>query len=350
MKVLILGGTGAMGKHLVDLLSEERIDVHVTTRSNRNDEESIHYIIGDAHDDIFISNLLEKSWDVIVDFMSYTTEEFSNRVKKLLNSTKQYIFLSSSRVYADSQTAINESSARLLDICKDEKYLQTDEYALSKARQENVLKNSLKNNWTIIRPYITYSETRLQLGVLEKEYWLYRALHGRTIVFSKDIASRTTTLTYGYDVACGIKSIIGKEEAIGQIFHITSEKSLTWNEVYDVYQTVFINTLGYKPNIVYSHLQPFLTCHPFKYQVIYDRLFDRVFDNNKITNYIDVSKFVEPTEGLKKCLETFFRNPSFSELDWGLEAKKDKVTHEFTSLQEIPCWKQKIKYLIYRFI
>ena len=40
-----------------------------------------------------------------------------------------------------------------------------------------------------------------QLGVLEKELWLYRALNGRTIVFSKDIAEKSTTLTYGYDVA-----------------------------------------------------------------------------------------------------------------------------------------------------
>ena len=60
---------------------------------------------------------------------------------------------------------------------KDEEYLKTDEYALSKARQEDILHRSGKNNWTVIRPYITYSEIRLQLGVLEKELWLYRFVH-----------------------------------------------------------------------------------------------------------------------------------------------------------------------------
>ena len=34
---------------------------------------------------------------------------------------------------------------RLLDISKDDKYLRTDEYALAKARQENILQKSGKN-------------------------------------------------------------------------------------------------------------------------------------------------------------------------------------------------------------
>ena len=68
---------------------------------------------------------------------------------------------------------------------KDEEYLNTDEYALSKARQENILHEAGCNNWTIISPYITFSETRLQLGVLEKEDWLWRAINGYSIVFQK---------------------------------------------------------------------------------------------------------------------------------------------------------------------
>lgn len=55
------------------------------------------------------------------------------------------------------------------------KILSIDEYAITKAHQENLLINSKNKNWTIIRPYITYSEQRLQLGTFEKEDWLYRA-------------------------------------------------------------------------------------------------------------------------------------------------------------------------------
>lgn len=54
-------------------------------------------------------------------------------------------------------------------MCRDEDYIKTDEYALQKARQENILLGSKYKNWTIIRPYITYNKERLQLGVLEKK-------------------------------------------------------------------------------------------------------------------------------------------------------------------------------------
>lgn len=167
--ILLLGGTGAMGNHLVQILNDGNHNVFVTSRRHRQNRSGVTYIQGNAHDEDFLNSVLAKvEWDVIVDFMIYGTDEFSCRVNKLLKACKQYVFLSSSRVYADSKEPITEQSPRLLDVCKDEEYLKTDEYALSKAREENVLFNSEYKNWTIIRPYITYSEIRLQLGVLEK--------------------------------------------------------------------------------------------------------------------------------------------------------------------------------------
>lgn len=197
LKILLLGGTGAMGVHLSKILNNQGEDVYVTTRRERKGM-GITYIQGNAHENAFLSDILQKyHFDVLIDFMIYNTSEFADRVDLLLSSVGQYIFLSSSRVYADSQTPITENSPRLLDVYKEEEYLKTDEYALSKARQEDILHRSGKNNWTVIRPYITYSEIRLQLGVLEKELWLYRALNGRTIVFSKDIAEKVLRLHMG---------------------------------------------------------------------------------------------------------------------------------------------------------
>ncbi len=350
MNALILGGTGAMGKHIVDLLSKERINTYVTSRQVHNNEDFIHYIIGNAHDEDFLSNVLKESWDVIIDFMSYTTKEFSLRVEKLLMSTTQYVFLSSSRVYSDNDEIINEDTPTLLDLCKDMEYISSDEYAISKARQENILNNSSKKNWTIIRPYITYSDIRLQMGVLEKEQWLYRALHGRTIVFSKDIAEKTTTLTHGYDVANGIKSIIGKQQAFGETFHITAQDRLTWKEIIEIYENVITQRIGNKPKIMYCDLPKFMQCHTNKYQILYDRLYNRRFDNSKISSFIDVSNFINTKQGLKNCLLSFIENPVYKELDWAMEANKDKITRENTPLKEIPSCKQKIKYFLYRYV
>ena len=165
--------------------------------------------MGNAHSIPFISEVCSEEWDAIVDFMSYKTDEFKERHSILQNATKQYIYISSSRVYADNEHPIKETSPRLLDVCSDKLYLTTDEYALTKARQENVLFSSDKNNYTIIRPYITYGTYRYQLIVMEKEEWLYRALHGRTILFPYEIYERHTTITYGYDVAYAIYKIMG---------------------------------------------------------------------------------------------------------------------------------------------
>ena len=59
---------------------------------------------------------------------------------------------------------ITEESERLLDTSIDQDFLSTDEYSLTKARQEDILQSSKQKNWTIIRPYITYGTSRLQLG------------------------------------------------------------------------------------------------------------------------------------------------------------------------------------------
>ena len=164
MKVLVLGGTGAMGQPLIKQLSLQGDDVYVTSRRKYESKDNIHFIQGDAHDLQFIKQQLRTEYDVIVDFMIYGTETFKERADLYLNATGQYMFLSSARVYAQSKEPIKEDSPRLLDVCKDKDYLRTDEYALAKARSEDILFNSEKNNWTIIRPYITYNIKRLQLG------------------------------------------------------------------------------------------------------------------------------------------------------------------------------------------
>lgn len=349
-KILVLGGTGAMGKHLVQQLAERGDKVSVTTRSHRQSSANIEYIQGDAKDDSFLDPLLARKWDVIADFMVYTTPVFEQRIPMLLAATSQYIFLSSARVYANSAEPIQEDSPRLLDISGDSEFLSTDEYSLAKARQENLLNQSGHNNWTIIRPYITYSEQRLQLGVLEKEGWLYRALKGRTIVFSEDIASKLTTLTYGLDVATAMAGLIGEPRALGEAYHITQREAANWREVLDVYLNVLEKHLGKRPNILLLDLDDFSRCKSAEYQIKYDRLFNREFNSSKIAGFVNLGAFKPIEQGLTRCLEEFLEKPQFLAIDWRAEAVKDQYSGEVASLAEPSHWKQKLKYMIYRFI
>jgi nucleoside-diphosphate-sugar epimerase len=337
-----------MGSHIVQLLADKGYTVYVTSRSEKQDASHIKYIRGDAQDLKFLKQVLEDSWDAIIDFMNYSTDTFKKRINHLLDSTGHYIYLSSARVYANSLSPITEESPRLLDVSTDETFLSTDEYALAKARQENLLFASENKNWTIIRPYITYSEQRLQLGVLEKEAWLYRALKSRTIAFSQDIYSKYTTLTHGLDVARAIVSLIGVDSAKAQAFHITQPKCIKWQEVLEIYESVLTSQLDTEPLIKLQSIEQFEQWHSATYQVKYDRLYDRRFDNSKIAKYIDINSFVDVHIELKKCIEQFLKKPYFFSINWRAEAIKDRQFGSRASLSEIDGLKQKVKYFIYR--
>lgn len=339
-----------MGRPLCDLLAERGADVTSVSRSKPDVlNEKIHYLHGNINDREFCKELFNSSWDCIVDFMVYTTDHFKEIIDLYLKSTKQYVFISSARVYdkVPEGEFITEESARLLESCTDETYLKTDEYALAKARQEDILKFSGRKNWTVIRPSVTYNTQRLQLGGFEKEEWLYRVLKGRSLVFSEDLVNVVTTMTLGDDVSRGICGIVGKKETLGEIYHITEKNYLTWGEVLELYLDVLQERLGRRPKVVYTKESVLLKFR--KYQMIYAKMLNRKFDNTKIGKYIDVDSFVTAREGLKKCLNAFLDDVQFKKINWYLESKNDKSAHEFTAMREIIGSRNKLKYVLSRF-
>lgn len=184
------------------------------------------------------------------------------------------------------------------------------------------------------------------MSCLEKEYWLKRVLDNKPIVFSKDLANKTTTFTCGNDVAKGIAAIIGKKEALGEIFHITNNKSYKWADFLQVYTSILEQYCGHKASIIY--VDKWSDYYSGKWQIIYDRLYDRTFDNSKINKFIDTSNFIDPKIALSDCLLKFLEQPTFKSLYWETEAKLDSLSGDWTSLSAFPGLKQKIKYFLAR--
>lgn len=277
MRILVLGGTGAMGVHLVRRLAELGHTVYVTSRSSHRDAVGISFIRGDAKASAFLSSLLEERWGAIVDFMVWSTDEFAARVEGFLAATDQYVFLSSYRVYADSPV-ITEDSPRLLDVSDDEAFLATDDYALSKARSENRLSESDNRNWTIVRPAITYdSSGRFQLGVHEAGVWLWRALHGIPVPLPGAMLDREATMTWGGDAARMIAALIGNERALGEMFTVATSEHHRWADVVAVYRSVVPDL-----KIVPVDLEDFVRERGDGNQIRRDRMFDRIIDNAKV--------------------------------------------------------------------
>ena len=63
MNVLMLGGTGAIGRACIDLLIADKFNVTVTSRQNRQTETNplLKYIKGDALSNRFITELLKEN-------------------------------------------------------------------------------------------------------------------------------------------------------------------------------------------------------------------------------------------------------------------------------------------------
>ncbi len=355
MKILVFGGTGAMGAPLTELLASRDDDVFVTTRKARTTAQpNIRYIEGNAHGISFVRRTLRDRYDVLVDFMQYRLPELSERLDLLLDSVGQYIFISSCRVFAKSDVPITEETSRLLDVCDDKEYLATEEYALAKAREENLLFASPHKNWTIVRPTVTYNSRRLQLGCYELEDWFPRVIKGRPIVFFDDLANTFTSMTYGEDVAQGIAYLIGNKKAFGEVVNIASPESKTWLEILEIYKKVIKNSSGGKyqlKTVMLPHAEDCETILGRKWRLKYNRLYNRHFNSSKMDLLSDGKMRYTPIEdGLKTCLDEFFHEGcKYGGLSAANEAYMDKITHTHTGLGEFSDWKQKVKYLVARY-
>ena len=84
-------------------------------------------------------------------------------------------------------------------------------------------------------------------------------------------------------------------------------------------------------------------------QVKWDCLYNRRFDNAKIRRYIETSNFKATIPTLSDCLSSFLMKPQFKPINWEMEARKDKLIGERTSLSLIPHTTSKIKYLLVRY-
>ena len=85
---------------------------------------------------------------------------------------------------------------------------------------------------TIVRPSHTYSKGWIPNPVSSWSYTFAARLEQGKPVFVPDDGESPWTLTAASDFAVGLAGLVGKAEAIGEAFHITSDEVLTWNQIY----------------------------------------------------------------------------------------------------------------------
>ena len=176
--ILILGGTGFVGRILSENLAQTGHKVTLFNRGKRNPSlfPQFEKITGDRNTaDIF--KIATSSWDVVIDFSGFFPDNIENLVSMLVGTTGRYIFISSASVYdvahPSGLTYPIKEDFHLLP-CTDEQ--KNDKhpfnfYGNKKAECERIILNADKLDTLIFRPALIYG----RYDPTDRfYYWLYR--------------------------------------------------------------------------------------------------------------------------------------------------------------------------------
>ena len=153
MKILIIGGTQFLGRHLVN---SARVRGHQVTLFNRGKTNpnlflQVKKIQGDREKDLDL--LTGQNWDVVIDTCGYFPRIVRMSTKALKDKVERYVFISSISVYSDfSKIGINESDA--VRTLEDEtiEVISGDSYGPLKALCEKAVQDVFGIDSLIIRP------------------------------------------------------------------------------------------------------------------------------------------------------------------------------------------------------
>jgi 2'-hydroxyisoflavone reductase len=116
MKLLILGGTQFVGRHITEQALARNHEVTLFNRGQRNpdlfpDVEKLH---GDRNEDL--SLLHGREWDAVIDVSAYTPRQVRTMAAALVDSVEHYTFISTISVYADPINEGTDENAPLAEL------------------------------------------------------------------------------------------------------------------------------------------------------------------------------------------------------------------------------------------
>jgi nucleoside-diphosphate-sugar epimerase len=165
------------------------------------------------------------------------------------------------------------------------------QYSRDKAACEALLEQAGREEgfpFTIVRPSHTYDRTLLPFHGGYTTVARMRA--GKPVVVHGDGTS-LWTMTHHGDFAIGFIGLLGNPHAIGQSFHITSDESLSWNQIY----TIVAQAVGVEPQLVHVPSELIARYNPeWGASLLGDKAHSMIFDNRKIRQLVPQFKPVIP--------------------------------------------------------
>lgn len=324
VKVLVLGATGIIGRELCAVLVGRGYDVYAVSRGSRRPTKDVTTIVADVRNtEVFAAAVEGFVFHTVVDLVSFDAVQSAAVLEAISGKCKQYMFVSSATVYDSAKKGlISESSSRVTKGWR---------YPLKKIDAEkSVMSECAKRGiaFTIVRPYITYSEQRISFGEWEGVSVIERIKDGRPIVLGDELANTVTTLTHSYDLSVGMAGLVGNESAYNEDFHITSDEYMTWRQVFEVAG----NVIGKKPNIIDMGIDKVASSFPEIRGKIEDRCLVRKFDNSKIKKAVPGFKCKYSLEdGYRQVIGGILGKDS-APSDLVTQAKIDRLARKYASV------------------
>ena len=153
MKILILGGTRFLGRHLVDaaLARAHTVTLFNRGKSNPGLFPQVETITGDRETDL--GQFTGRTWDAVIDTCGYVPRIVGLSASALANSAASYVFISSISVYVDfSLVGLDETGQ--VGVLEDESLEEVtgESYGPLKALCEQTVQAAFPDHALIIRP------------------------------------------------------------------------------------------------------------------------------------------------------------------------------------------------------
>jgi nucleoside-diphosphate-sugar epimerase len=207
------------------------------------------------------------------------------------------------------------------------------EYSRNKIACEEWLMSKYRSEGfpvTIVRPSHTYDDRYIPLGVHgDKGSWqvVERMRQGKPVLIHGDGTS-LWTMTHNSDFAEGFVGLMGNLHAIGESIQITSDETLTWNQVYTAIADVL--NVELKPYYVPSDfLAKVAPDYDFEGSLIGDKANSVVFDNSKLKRLVPgfaaTRRF---DQGIREAIENVLATPALQVADPDFDSWCDRVVAE----------------------
>ncbi len=326
MKALFIGGTGTISMAITRLLATKpEWELYLLNRGSRSDTlpAGVKTLAADINDEAKVAELIaDLQFDVVCDFIGFVKEQLERDYRLFRGRTKQFMYISSASAYQKplSNHIITEGTPLANPYWEySRNKIACEEYLMKLYREENF-------PVTIIRPSHTYDERNVPLGVhgsCGSYQVIKRMLEGKPVIVHGDGTS-LWTMTHNSDFAAGFVGLMGNAHAIGESFQITSDESLTWNQIY----TTIANCLGveYKPYYVASDFLASVSDYDLRGGLLGDKANTVVFDNTKLKRAVPgFTATVRFEQGVRRTLEYVLSHPECRKEDPEFDAWCDSL-------------------------